>query len=120
MDSLDEHIDLDLKDLKKREFLIFHPALSYFARDYHLKQIPVEHEGKEPTPGRIRDLVNQAKQNNISAVFIQEQFSTDEARVLAREIDAAVVRIDPLSYDWMNTMHTITAKISASLEGRSN
>lgn len=31
-----------------RAFMIYHPALSYFARDYNLNQIPIEAGGKEP------------------------------------------------------------------------
>ena len=32
-----------------RAFMIYHPAPSYFARDYNLHQIPIEAGGKEPS-----------------------------------------------------------------------
>ena len=35
-----------------KAFMIYHPALSYFARDYGLHQISIEEGGKEPSPER--------------------------------------------------------------------
>ena len=40
-----------------RTFLIYHPALSYFARDYGLKQVSIEEEGKEPSPAQLKTLI---------------------------------------------------------------
>jgi zinc transport system substrate-binding protein len=36
-----------MNSCKGKSFLIFHPALGYFARDYGLSQITIEVEGKE-------------------------------------------------------------------------
>ena len=38
-------------------FLIYHPALSYFARDYGLRQISIEDGGKEPSPAQLKNLI---------------------------------------------------------------
>lgn len=35
--------------------MIYHPALSYFARDYGLNQISIEEGGKEPSPAHLKD-----------------------------------------------------------------
>lgn len=39
-------------------FMIYHPALSYFARDYGLHQIPIEAGGKEPSPAHLKALID--------------------------------------------------------------
>ncbi|KAB3978247.1 metal ABC transporter solute-binding protein, Zn/Mn family, partial [Bacteroides uniformis] len=44
-----------------RAFMIYHPALSYFARDYNLNQIPIEAGGKEPSPAHLKSLINSCK-----------------------------------------------------------
>ncbi|MCL6449144.1 MAG: zinc ABC transporter substrate-binding protein, partial [Armatimonadetes bacterium] len=61
LDELDNSIQESLKGLRNRNFMVFHPAWGYFARDYDLKQIPVELAGKDPSVKDIADLIEQAK-----------------------------------------------------------
>ena len=84
----------------RRAFMVFHPAWGYFARDYGLRQIPIEAEGKEPGPRQLADIVRRGREMGISAVFVQPQFSEKSARVIASEMGAAVVPMDPLAEDW--------------------
>jgi zinc transport system substrate-binding protein len=116
VDSLDRVISGKLEGLKGSSFLIFHPALSYFARDYGLNQISLEHEGKEPSPSRLKEIIERAEKSRIEAVFVQKQFSTDEAATLARELNAEVVRIDPLAYNWFDNMKSMSRTIAKTLK----
>jgi len=100
MDSLDRVIRALLVDSQQRTFLIYHPALAYFARDYGLEQKSLEFEGKEPSPAQIRMLIDLGREKGIEIVFIQKQFDRSNAEVLAREIGARVVQIDPLDLRW--------------------
>lgn len=120
IDSLDARISERLSGLEQKDFLIFHPALSYFARDYGLNQIALEHQGKEPTPARIKQVIDRSDASRIKAVFIQKQFSTDEARAIARELEAEVVRIDPLAYNWLENMQQMSRAIADALESDIN
>ena len=52
----DKNVKAFLKNADKT-FLIYHPALSYFARDYGLKQISMEEGGKEPSPAQLNALI---------------------------------------------------------------
>ena len=54
----DENVSAILKNASA-SFLIYHPALSYFARDYGLKQISIEEGGKEPSPAQLQNLIDQ-------------------------------------------------------------
>jgi len=94
-------------ELNNKHFLIYHPALGYLARDYNMHQIVLEFEGKEPPPAHIRDVIEMAQKYDINTVFIQSQFSTDNARSLALETGAAIVQIDPLSPQWKEMMLNI-------------
>ena len=53
-----------------RAFMIYHPALSYFARDYNLHQIPIEAGGKEPSPTHLKNLINSCKNIRQTGWFI--------------------------------------------------
>ena len=90
-----------------KAFMIFHPALSYLARDYGLEQIAIEVDGKDPSPAQMKNLVLKAKEHHIKVVFIQKQFNMDNAEAIAKEIGARVEQIDPLSENWSAEMNRI-------------
>ncbi len=91
----------------EKAFMIYHPALSYMARDYGLTQISIEHDGKTPSPAHMKNMLDLAKEHKIKTVFIQKQFNTENAKVIAKEIDAELIQIDPLNEDWLNEMNRI-------------
>ena len=112
IDALDAELKTKFDGLKSKKFLIFHPALSYLARQYGLEQIPMEVEGKEPSPGHLKELAKMAKNENIKAIFVQKEFNMENARQMAREIDGKVIQIDPLGEDWPGRLRDIANKIS--------
>ncbi|MCE5205602.1 MAG: zinc ABC transporter substrate-binding protein [Porphyromonadaceae bacterium] len=83
-----------------RSFIIYHPALAYFAEDYNLHQHSVEFQGKNPSPAQMKTLVDLARREQIHTLFIQKGFDTKNMEVIAREIGAEVFEIDPLNYEW--------------------
>ena len=115
LDSLDVYISESFKGLEDKTFMIYHPSLSYLARDYDLKQVSVEMEGKEPSTTKLKEMMDIAKKHDINTVFIQEQFSTHSAKAIARELNAKVVTINPLEYTWLEGMKDITDKLAQSM-----
>ena len=89
-----------LKDVSSKSFIIYHPALGYFARDYGLNQISIEFEGKSPSPSQIKEIVDVARKEKINTIFIERSFDTKNTTVIAHEIGAQVFEIDPLRYEW--------------------
>ncbi len=107
--ALDAEIVSNFKHLKRREFIVYHPAWTYFARDYGLVQIPIQKEGKQPTPSWIAEMIKQAKIHKIKIIFASSQFSTKSAKAIAKQIGGKVVSIDPLAKDYLKNMQE-TAK----------
>ena len=85
-------------------FLIYHPALSYFARDYGLKQISIEEGGKEPSPSQLKKMIETCRNKNVHTIFIQQEFDQRNAQLIAHELGIDIVSINPLSYDWTEEM----------------
>ena len=85
-------------------FLIYHPALSYFARDYGLKQISIEEGGKEPSPAQLKALIETCRNENVHTIFVQQEFDQRNAQLIANELGVNIVSINPLSYDWVKEM----------------
>lgn len=87
--------------------MIYHPALSYFARDYGLHQIPIETGGKEPSPAHLKALIDTCKDEKVHVIFVQPEFDRRNAELIAKQTGTRVVDINPLSYDWeAEMMHT--------------
>lgn len=85
-------------------FLIYHPALSYFARDYGLKQISIEEGGKVPSPAQLKTLIETCRKENIHTIFVQQEFDQRNAQLIADELGVQIISINPLSYDWAKEM----------------
>ena len=85
-------------------FLIYHPALSYFARDYGLKQVSIEEGGKEPSPAQLKTLIETCRSENVHTIYVQQEFDQRNAQLIANELGVNIVSINPLSYDWIKEM----------------
>lgn len=97
MDSLDAQLSQQLEGAACRTFLIYHPALGYFARAYGLKQLAVEHDGKKPSAAHLAKLVKQCREEGVKVVFVEKEYDPELVAPIAKEIGAKVVVIDPLS-----------------------
>lgn len=100
IDSLDAALRHTLATLPSRTFVIAHPALSQFARDYDLRQLAIEQDGKEPSVRAMQLLVDEARRQGARVVFVQKEFPDQAAMMVAEEIGARVVAINPLSAEW--------------------
>ncbi len=112
--SLDVKIMNILKDVKKREFIVFHPSFGYFARSYALKQIAIEREGKEPSAKYIQRIIKIAKKLKIKRIFVEPQFPKRSAKYIASKIKGEVVVIDPLNEKWDDNLLKIARALGNS------
>ena len=109
-DSLKQLFDQTDKEIRSlleeadSTFLIYHPALSYFARDYGLKQISIEENGKEPSPAQLKNLIETCHKEKVHVIFVQQEFDQRNAQLIADELGVSIVSINPLSYDWREGM----------------
>src|SRR5664279_1043809 len=102
-------------DTRARSFMIYHPNLAYLAKDYELEEIPMEYEGKEPTPSRLRDLIDLSRKDHIKTIFVQREYDSKNARVIGEEIDAQIAIIDPLAENWAKSIDEIIEELHKSL-----
>lgn len=118
LDSLKQAIqqtDQTIRELLQKAdqtFLIYHPALSYFASDYGLKQISIEEEGKEPSPAQLKTLIETCRKENIHVIFVQQEFDIRNAQLIADELGVTIIPINPLSYDWSTEMINVAKALT--------
>lgn len=120
LDSLSEVLDRTEKEIRHDmsgadpAFVIYHPALSYFARDYGLEQVCIEEEGKEPSPAHLQSLIRTCRKKHVRTVFIQQEFDRRNAELIAEELGLQVVTINPLSYYWEKEMLRIAKALNGN------
>ena len=100
----------------RRTFLVFHPAWGYFADRYHLKQVAIEAEGKEPGPKETARILDFCKKHQIRVIFVQPQFSARSAQTIASEMGAQVVPLNPLAADWKTNIMKAAEAFKKGLE----
>jgi len=118
LDELDADISREISQKQIHAIMVYHPAWSYFARDYGLLQIPIETEGKDPSPTRIENLIRQAKEGNITVVFASPEYSTKSAEVIAKEIGGSVVLVDPLEEDYLGNIRHVASAFTGEVSTR--
>lgn len=113
--ALDRDVRAELAGVARRRFLVYHPSWGYFAREYGLEQVAIESEGKDPSPAHVVALVEEARREGIRTVFVQRGFSDRAARVIAAELGAEVVVLDPLAYDWLANLREVAKALRRAL-----
>ena len=114
-------LDLELRNLfgeitGNKEFMVFHPAWGYFAEPYGLVQIPIETKGEEPKAADLKQLIEHARERKIKVIFVQPQFSSTSARVIAEAIGGQVISADPMALDWAKNLRDTAKDFSAALK----
>ena len=106
------------KLIQKKEsrfpFVIYHPALTYFAKDGGFEQLPIEEEGREPSISQLQALINRARRDQIKTVFIQKEFANRNTQTFIDATGANAIEIHPLTYQWNQEMVEIAKKIAES------
>lgn len=115
LDRVHDEIAAALKPLKGRRVYVFHPAFGYFLDEFNLEQVPVEVEGKSPTPRQLADLIERARAEQVRVIFVQPQFAQDSAKAVAESIDGVVVPINPLAREYLDNLRDIARQIRAGL-----
>lgn len=112
IDSTGRVIEQSLASLTNRTFIIYHPALTYFAAEYGLTQLCIETDGKEPSPLQMKQLVDTARRSSARVIFVQQEFNSRNAELVAKETGCRLVTIHPLSYHWPEEMIRIAKALS--------
>ena len=114
LDTLDAEIAGALAESGTTKVMVYHSSWAYLARDYGLVEVPIEDEGKEPSPQRLEHLMTQAKEEQIRVIFASPEHSTRSAEVIADEIGGTVVLVSPLAKDYLENMRDVASAFAES------
>lgn len=116
LDEVDAEIKNSLSSLEKKTFICYHPAFGYFADDYGLQMIALEHEGKEATIEDFQKTIDFAKKEGIKIVFYQAEIDSKQSSTLATEIGGKAEMIEPLSPKYIDNLKTMAETFKKAME----
>ena len=75
-----------------------HEAFGYLAQRYGLEQVGIAgiDPNVEPSPARLRDVVEVVRDHDVRTIFFETATSTGVAQVLAEDLDVATGVLDPV------------------------
>ena len=106
--ALDNYCAARIEAAGVEAIMIYHPAYTYYARDYDIEQIAIEHDGKEPSLRQTTALIERAKEHDIRTILRQPQYSEDKVRAIASDAGAEIITTDPLSEDIFGEIERVT------------
>lgn len=112
--ALDNELNSTFAGKNNTIFIVHHPAWTYFARDYGLTQVPLMENEKEPGPKYLGEVIELAKKNNITTIFVEPEFNPKSAEAIAGEMNARIVTIDPLAGNYLDNIRNASREIAQS------
>ena len=86
LNNFKTEIDGKINNKTKKYFMIYHPSLGYFLKNYNIKEISIEYQGKEPSAKQIKEIIIEAKKHNVSTILVQPQFAKQSIEAISKEI----------------------------------
>lgn len=101
LNDLDDEIREIVDGMQTKAFMIYHGAYGYFADDYGLEMVSIEEDGKSATAVKMQEVIDFAKEHEITAIFYQDEFDDTQAQTVAEEIGGKVKVATPLSENYI-------------------
>jgi zinc transport system substrate-binding protein len=96
--TLDRDYRSGLARCSRRQFVTSHAAFGYLAARYHLRQVAITgiDPEAEPSPQRLRSLVDLVRREHVTTVFFERLVSPKLAETVARDAGAKAAVLDPI------------------------
>lgn len=107
VDSAETKVKQTLMQAPTRTFMVYHPALTYFARDNGLTQMALEHEGKEPSARQMAEIIDEARSARVRLLLVQQGVATRNAEVVASALKLRTMQVQPLAPNVLDEMKQV-------------
>jgi zinc transport system substrate-binding protein len=96
--TLDQEFAAGLQNCERTEFITSHEAFGYLAKRYKLTQIGISglSPDAEPSPARIAEVQEEAKEHGITTIFYETLVSPDVAKSIAGDLGLKTDVLDPV------------------------
>jgi zinc transport system substrate-binding protein len=98
LETLQGEFDAGLSDCTDRTFVTSHEAFGYLADAFDLTQVGISglDPEAEPSPARVAEVLQQARDEGVTTIFTQPGGLTAGADTLASELGVTLATLDPI------------------------
>ena len=107
LDSVSSIIHSQLDSLKCRDFLVWHPSLTYFAQEYGLHQIAFEQHGKETSAHDLKARIDAARQSSAKVFFVEKEFDSRLIDPIIEELGVKKVEINLMGQNFIDELVSV-------------
>lgn len=89
----------DVIDIAKNKNIVtFHEAFLYFAKEFDLNVVDViqREPGTYPSAKEVAEIIKNIKDKDVSAIFVEPQYSRTAADTISKETGVLVYELDPI------------------------
>ncbi len=116
--AIDDSIARILAPARGASFVVMHPILSYFARDYGLNQIAMETEGKEASPRQLSVRMKEAASSGAGIMIHDAGHSDSQAKAVASQLGLKLVVVNLNRDKLEESLLRIAREIASSVKDR--
>ncbi|MCE5224176.1 metal ABC transporter substrate-binding protein [bacterium] len=97
LENLKKNMHEALDGIQKQEFITFHEAFEYFAREFNLTVAAVveSEPGSEPSTKELKKLIQLIREKQLKLLFVEPQYSQKTAQTISIETGIRIFTLDP-------------------------
>lgn len=99
-------------NLKDKSVVIRHPSLSYFARDYGIRQISLQEDGKETSPLQLKRRLEAVKDSNPTVFVSEREHVSSSDKDVAEQLGINLIQVSLNSADWLDDLMRLSNEIN--------
>lgn len=117
LDSLDRALAEDVRqacgDKGSNTIIVMHPMMSYFARDYNIRQVALEESGKEASPRYLKESIDYARESQPFAFIIERGHMLPQMKEISRHLQIPILELSLNDYDWYSNMEQLGCRLKS-------
>lgn len=100
--AIDSELTAAMAPAHGKAFLVMHPSMSYFARDYGLRQIALEVGGKQPSPRQLAERMQDARDAGVEVMIVDRSKVAASSADIARRLQIRQLPLDFNAADFLD------------------
>lgn len=98
-------------NISGKPFVIRHPSLSYYARDYGANQIALSDVGKETSPIQLKRRIDASSESAPAVMVVEKEHASPSDFDTARQLGVDTIRVSLNTSSWINDIMRISHEI---------
>lgn len=99
-------------NIEGKSLVIRHPSLSYFSRDYGVRQLPLQSDGKEVSPLQMKNKIDEAIALKPALYVVEKEHSSPADKETADQLGINIIEVSLNSSEWIEDLMRLSNEIN--------